>query len=406
MIFVLAAFVLISAWHLPCRSLAAIPLQLSLSHPAPESNGGFGRAVAATDNRIFVGALTTDLGANGSGAAYLFDRQSGDLLRTLADPEPRSNALFGTAVAMFGDDLLVSTLSTTTEGPKPGRAYLFDGVTGNLLHTFTSPTPTTEDSFGFKVASSGELIAVSAILDDSQASNSGVVHLYNGTTGTHLRTLSNPHPRAEDRFGIDLAFNDNNLVVGSTGGETGTGAAYVFDPSNGGVIFEFHNPTPSTGDNFGRAVATTGDEILVGAPRDDTLGLDVGMVYRFATADGGYLGEIQNPAPVIRGAFGSDIAVSDSSIGIGAPVQNTVFVFDRLGNDYLDVITPPPPHSNGLFGEVVIGHSRDLIVGHGLDDIGSQDAGSVLVFSVPETSTLCLVFAAMATLGMFRRELV
>jgi len=43
-----------------------------------------------------------------------------------------------------------------------------------------------------------------------------------------------------------------------------TGAAYLFDGSTGTLLKTFLNPTPAAGDLFGAAVAAAGDNILVG----------------------------------------------------------------------------------------------------------------------------------------------
>jgi hypothetical protein len=103
-------------------------------------------------------------------------------------------------------------------------------------------------SFGTSLAVVGDYIAVSAILDSSAATNSGVVHIYDGTTRQFVRTIANPDPKAEDRFGIDMTAFGNLLLVGSTGAQNGPGAAYLVDPLTGVIARTLQNPTPAPGD--------------------------------------------------------------------------------------------------------------------------------------------------------------
>jgi hypothetical protein len=398
------------------HAVTTVSSPLLIPHPAPESNGGFGRSVGIVGDRILAGALTTDVGVQSSGAAYLFERSSGSLIKSITEPTPRNSALFGTAVGAFRDDLLVTTFSNSTLGRKPGIAYLIDGQTGSYLHTFMSPSASAFDGFGISIGVVGDLIAIGAIIDSTQAANSGVVHIFNGITGQYVRTLQNPHPREDDRFGIKLTAFGNQLLVGSTGGSTGAGAAYLMDPATGEVSREIANPFPSPGDAFGRSVAVVEGDLVIGAPWDDTLGLNTGAVYRFDGQDASLLNVIPNPDPNPGDLFGQEIAVFQLGMAISAPLKDdvdheidgfevgAVFVYGPTGQ-LSSKITPERPNRQDRFGEALAASGNTLVVGHGASDIGRQDAGVVLVYQVPEPSSVFLFsLTTIAVVGTRRRK--
>ena len=74
------------------------------------------------------------------GKAHLFDLQ-GNLLQTFDDPVLTTEDWFGASVAISGDYVLISDSGDDTAGMDVGQAHLFDAATGNLLHTFSDPTP-------------------------------------------------------------------------------------------------------------------------------------------------------------------------------------------------------------------------------------------------------------------------
>jgi hypothetical protein len=86
---------------------------------------------------LVVGAFAQD----GDGKAYVFDGQSGKLLHTLAPPQAAGNSAFGWAVARVGDlnkdgipDILVGAPYTTVDQVTvQGRAYVFSGHDGTAL---------------------------------------------------------------------------------------------------------------------------------------------------------------------------------------------------------------------------------------------------------------------------------
>lgn len=82
-----------------------------------------------------------------------------ELLHTFVNPSPHVNENFGWSVSVSGERVLVGAPSDNTGATYTGAAYLYD-ASGNLLHTFTNPTPAVNDYFGHSVSLSGDRVLV------------------------------------------------------------------------------------------------------------------------------------------------------------------------------------------------------------------------------------------------------
>ena len=72
----------------------------------------------------------------------------GDLLLTIPNPTPAASDLFGTRLAVVGNDIVATDFRDDVNGFDAGAAYLFDGQTGQLIRTFISPTAPVPKRFG------------------------------------------------------------------------------------------------------------------------------------------------------------------------------------------------------------------------------------------------------------------
>lgn len=257
--------------------------------PPPGSNGGeFGSTVSMFGNTVLISDIESDEGAGNSGIAYLFDAISGNLLHTLVNPTPAGGDLFGNAVAVSGDRALIGAFLDDEGANNSGAAYLFDTTTGNLVHTFSNPTVAASDLFGSAVALDGDHVLISARLDDEGAPNSGVAHLFDAATGNLLHTLVNPTPGTMDVFGVSVAMSGNNVLVSASADDEGgsnSGAVHLFDATTGNWVQTIVNPTPGEGDLFGNAVAIDGNTAIVGAFGDDDGGANTGAAHVFRAED-------------------------------------------------------------------------------------------------------------------------
>jgi hypothetical protein len=259
-------------------------LVATLQNPTPAADDFFGYSVAISGSTVIVGAIGDDTGATNIGSAYVFDAATGALLHTLANPTPAANDFFGWSVAVSGTMVVVGARGDDSVVTDVGAAYVFDAATGALLHTLANPTPGAYDWFGFDVAVSGNTLVVGALDDNTGAPDAGAAYVFDGATGTLLRTLTNPTPAVCDEFGYSVAVSGNTVVVGAYYDDTGArdaGAAYMFDAATGVLLRTLANPVPAVEDRFGHSVAASGNTVVVGALYDDTGAQDAGAAYVF-----------------------------------------------------------------------------------------------------------------------------
>ena len=310
----------------------------------PSDWGGFGGSVTGSGNRILVGApFTTWDGEFEAGAAYLYDT-NGSLISAIHDPNPNSRGIghFGSAMAAVESNFVISAQFNSQRGDTSGIAYLFDND-GNLLTTFSDPSPGYDELFGLSVASLGSNIIVGAPGTGGQGSwyAVGAAYLYD-SQGNLLRTFYEPTPAFPDFFGGSVIGVDNDIVVGAPGatvdGISYAGAAYLFD-TDGNILATFHEPDPASGDQFGMSVASVNGQIVIGASTTVADVPGAGTVYVFDTS-GNLLSSMQ--APALDG-FGVSLSQAAGSIIIGSPgVESgagTTYIYDTQG-DLLRTLHP------------------------------------------------------------------
>jgi beta-lactamase regulating signal transducer with metallopeptidase domain/outer membrane protein assembly factor BamB len=194
--------------------------------------------VTTIDQQVLIGAPEDNTGAEKAGAVYTFDSTTGKPVRTFLDPTPAPSALFGNCIAVAGNRVLIGAALATIDGKKSGAAYLFERETGKLLHSFMNPAPSEAgkysgrldgDYFGRSVAFVGNNILIGVTWDDTGAKAAGVAHLFDGATGNLLHKFVNPDPVPNAHFGVQVAALGNNILTAARDREGGSrGAVYLF----------------------------------------------------------------------------------------------------------------------------------------------------------------------------------
>jgi hypothetical protein len=233
------------------------------------------------------------------------------------------NAMFGFAVAISGDTIVVGTQFTQ-------KAYVFTKV-GDEWGSMTETAQLTpsfeiewEQGFGRAVAIDGDTIVIGA---QRVLAYVFVKPAAGWTTATETAKLSVPEPCHTG----SVAVVGDTVVVGApeTGDMKGTALVFV-KPATGWTTTDA--PTArlaasdgAPGDDFGRSVAFDSETIVVGAPGDDVgPNVDQGSAYVFHKPAGGWTNGTESAKLTGFGdragaAFGSSTAMSGDTIVIGAP---------------------------------------------------------------------------------------
>ena len=271
----------------------------SLSGAGDVNNDGF--------DDLIVGAPFNDAGGGEAGRAYVYSGQSGTRLYTFTGEGPFDR--FGISVSGAGDvnndgydDLIVGAPFV---GGNVGRAYVYSGQSGALLHTFTGEA--VMDDFGISVSSAGDVnddgfddVIVGATRGGG--GNAGRAYVYSGQGGALLHTFTGE--AAEDRFGYSVSGagdvnNDgfDDLIVGANYNNAGgarAGRAYVYSGQSGALLYTFTGETAY--DLFGESVSGAGDvnndgydDLIVGAAGNDAGGSNAGRAYVYSGQSGALL---------------------------------------------------------------------------------------------------------------------
>ncbi len=357
----------------PCLCRGALPTQEVYIKALDRSAGdGFGTAVAISGDLAVVGAPKENSSAHGvngdalnegslgSGAAYVFQRQSNGVWVQQAYLKASNTGdydNFGGAVAISGNTIVVGAMLEDSGGSQAddsvsasGAAYVFTKASGVWAQQayLKAPLPRDGDLFGVSVAISGDTIVVGASRDDSSAtgvngnaadqsaSRAGAAHVFtrSGSVWTPQAYLKASDTVANAEFGSSVGISGDAVVVGAplTGGFSG--AAYLFR-RNGGAWSQEARVTASnaaSGARFGYAVSISGDLTAVGARGEasaatgingnqaDISAPDAGAVYVFSRGTGNWPQEVYLKASNSGSGdgFGEALALDGGHLVVGA----------------------------------------------------------------------------------------
>lgn len=302
--------------------------------------------------------------------------------RTLKSPNVQSGGSFGKSVATNGGLVVVGAPNDTYEGfPGVGNVYVFNATTGSLAYTLNAPESYRYQRFGYSVAIGSVIVVGTPYVNYGN----GAAYVFNSTTGALISTLTSPDPQEYGEFGLSVATSGNIAVVGapfeSSNGLTYAGNAYVFNAETGALITSLTSPNAQASGLFGQSVATNGKVAVVGAPYENSEDLRLaGNVYIFNAVSGNLNGNLSSPHAWENGLFGYSVAISGSSVVVGAPFEESedhefggnVYIFNSNSDVYLAGLTSPNPARFGYFGwsvaisgnVVAVGAYRESSNGH------------------------------------------
>jgi len=188
---------------------------------------------------------------------------------------------------------------------------------------------------------------------------------------------------AEDQFGFSVAVNGSTMVVGAPYRDEAcpnlpcpnSGAVYLFR-YDGNAWVPSDTPSKLTasddagqGDQFGWSVAIDGDRLAVGAPtKNGGANKGLGAVYLFRHDGTKWVPDQSQPkltstAPNMFERFGFSLALDGDRLVVGAPISNSVYVFERQQDGtWRSMDTPPFPKAS-MFGLAVAARDGRVVVG-------------------------------------------
>lgn len=280
--------------------------------PDTASNINFGRSVAISGSHIFVGA-------NGVGAVYIFERNTGGInswgqVKKIINNDG-VNGIWGEHIAAHGDVLVIGSQSADLVGNNnEGAAFVFYRNQGGAeswgqVQKLTASDAAAGDNLGIGVSIYNDIIAVGAPFADisnntngSQNDDQGAVYLFYRNTGGvdnwgELKKISAADGSASDLFGSSISLSDDTLAVSShyadINDHPNQGAVYLFARNQGdisnnwGLVKKIVSNDGVAANNFGVSVALSHDILAVGSSYGTLNTATEGTVYLFARNDGG-----------------------------------------------------------------------------------------------------------------------
>jgi hypothetical protein len=333
-------------------------------------------------------------------------------LEQFSEKEKASENQFSTAIAEYGNLVLIGAPGRDDGGNASGAAYLFErGADGHWtqLQKLIANSGSPGELFGGSVAIGEDILVVGARGDAEQGSFAGAVYIFTRDAAAHwyqAHKLTASDGLAGNLFGFSLALNGETLFIGARGDEEAgnfSGAVYVFTRDVNGQWHEQQKLTASdgaAGDGFGISVAISGDVALIGARGDDDLGSVSGAAYFFAKNLDGHWEERQKVTAsdgVAGDEFGYSVALDGETAVIGARFatgdegrEGAAYVFTygsghigTLWNESQKLIgstNEDNNRDNNEFGTSVALDEQTILVGAPSTDSKGNLAGAVHVF--------------------------
>lgn len=276
-------------------------LQQEITDPDPSDGVVFGGAVALWGDTLLVGTDQVHDGAEEQGVVYAFVRTAGTwtLQQRLLSPDTTGTPdFFGRAVALHGNTAVIGARWSYNGAVNAGAAYVFrrTGSTWDVEAKLNTPTPLIGSLFGGTVAVEGNTVLVGETR--SAPTNAGRAYIFErvGSMWSLSHSLQPADPSANDLFGSSVALSGNNAIVVASKAEVGTatdaGAAYLFTRSGTAwtQVEKLVSENPTDVGGFGSAVSVTGGTVVIGAPTEDAPEWESGVAYVFEVPAGGAAG--------------------------------------------------------------------------------------------------------------------
>lgn len=207
---------------------------------AEDGVGGdrFGSATAVHGDTVVVGAPGSDAAGAQSGAAYLFSLATGRQTAKLVATDGLAGDVFGSAVAIDGDNVVIGAWNAGENGPESGAAYLFDAVTGDLIVKLLPTDGLPGDRFGCSVAVLGTNIVVGAYQDVVGEDRRGSAYIFTDFRNPGMQLSVGPLlTDARGRF--EVWGGRPNTLTYLAASLTGTGLTYIPGLN---ITLELHEP--------------------------------------------------------------------------------------------------------------------------------------------------------------------
>jgi len=382
----------------------------------------FGRD-AAIDGRYAIIGAPYDDNENGvdAGAAYVFEYDGSNWTQTqkIIAADGAADDVFGYAVAISGNNIVVGVPWDDDDGEKSGSVYLYkrNGDAWSEKAKFTASDAGADNRFGIDVGVDAEYVIVGAFFDDDFGTRSGSAYIYRieNAGWVQQEILKASDGAKGDWFGVSVYIDGQYAAVGSRydDNENGNdaGAVYIFR-NEGTDWIEQDKLIASNGaaNDLFHINAVHHDYAVVGAYQDDDNGNNSGSAYLFKRSGPNWLQQVKLLASdgEIGENFGADVIMSGSRIAVSAYRDNengsnsgSVYLYDYDGsgwNEFHKIIATDGA-AGDYFGLPIDLDQNHLLVSARNDDDNGENAGAVYIYQLTSRPRTLHVPTAYATIS-------
>lgn len=353
---------------------------------------------------------TNDFGGFNAGRAYVYSGGDGDELFKVTG---QANWRLGSDAAGAGDFDNDGTLDVIVGAPfvGAGRAIVYSGVDGSIIHTFTGDT--SGDQFGYRVNGGGDFngdgiddVIIGARFNDAGGLNSGRAYIYSGVTNALIAAIdglgANHNLGAGVSFVGDItqpADGRDDVVVGAPNAGAGAiGRAYVYAHDGVSAQFEYELDPGAIGNSFGLWFMDGFRDVNNdGTPDIYVNDFNVNLAHVFSGVDGSHIWTLNGDG---RGGFGigrltddvnndgyDDMILAAWDSNLGAPNGGKAFVYSGKDASILETFTHTV--ANAQFG----------FDANGMGDVDGDGKFDYLVTAAWDTSQRGKAYIIAGTLG-------
>jgi hypothetical protein len=380
---------------------------------ASQDQSGWSVSLSADGTILAIGALFNDGGASDAGHVRVYQWSGSAWVQMGSDIDGQSAGdLSGNSVSLSGDGTVLAIGEPTNDGDGyiSGRVRVY-GWTGSAWDPLgTINGEASEDYSGVVALSSNSsfsysggltaTLAIGAVQNDGNGSNSGHVRVYRWSSGSWVQLGSDINGEASDDYSgysVSLSSDGTILAIGAPyndGGNSAAGHVRVYQWSGSAwTQLGLDIDSEGYGDSSGLSVSLSSDGTIlaIGAAYSWTFGQNRGLVrvYQWSGSAWTQIGS-DVPGELIGGNSGSSVSLSaDGTVfAAGAPGSGSFLGSVRVHdfNPQVVVITPQPKHAIIKSKEILVGEHHEIAGGITLS------AGDRVLFSGNNSSLVANIY--------------
>lgn len=233
-----------------------------------DASNGFGKTFTVNESYIAMSAPFLDYGSTSDvGRVYVYPRNGSGNLQTFYARSPiQSNELFGASLALYNNYLFISSPNKNRQGLSSGVVYMYDLTTGSLIREIIPSDLKASDSLGFAMDVSNGILAVGALIRSEVGTGIKTIYFFDANTGNQIDKLRSSEVGDGDPFFTRLSMDGNHLVLSSIEASGDAGKIYVYDITQKRMIASFSGDINRGIYKMGSHFDIDGRRIVVGSP--------------------------------------------------------------------------------------------------------------------------------------------